>query len=56
MDPGTNQPTPWPISDVRRIVPPINPRHPGEAAWVMLSPGHLEERERQALLQQILSN
>src|SRR5688572_6003508 len=28
----------WPLSDVRRISPPIRYKHPGGGSWVTLSP------------------
>ena len=36
----------WPLSDVRKIDPPIKYKHPGGGSWVRLSPTNVGEFER----------
>ncbi|MFG0328775.1 MAG: hypothetical protein ACF8PN_02645 [Phycisphaerales bacterium] len=36
----------WPLSDVRRLDPPIEYQHPGGGSWVKLSPAILTKLDR----------
>lgn len=36
----------WPLSDVRRIDPPIGYKHPGGGSWVKLSAANVPEFDR----------
>jgi hypothetical protein len=36
----------WPLSDVRRLEPPIRYKHPGGGSWVRLSPANVSEFDR----------